>query len=453
MPKALKCIYFFDDWLLEETRRLKRVFARAEQIPNGTWHDPAAATSSGASVFFDSVAGKYRLYYTLDRNDDNASEESLALAESDDGTHWRPYTAPPDLDKYSKEYPQIILTTPQGKIPATPFLDKHETDPVHRYKSSSAAGIIWTSPDGLRWTMLEDRPHWGIWHSDTHNQIWYNPDRRSWQLCFRPESGDRRSFVSESPDLKNWSLPVCAIMPGPQDPVGTEFYYLAVFPFDDIYIGLTGYCQFAPNIGAGVVWRIGGTVTPELVYSYDGIGWIRTRWRETVSMGRLGELGEGGVYALNAFTDPKDPSIIRIYSNTSYGEHSNQPYPVEIPDQRRIWEHRLRADGWVCLKCIGDVAYLRTRPMQTASGEMSLNIICPKGYARVQISDLDGNAYPGFSFDDCEQIRGDHLRAIPHWRGKENFAELKGKIVKVEIELFAAELYCIPGDWLHYTDG
>jgi hypothetical protein len=114
-----------------------------------------------------------------------------------------------------------------------------------------------------------------------------------------------------------------------------------------------------------------------------------------------------------------------------------------------LWQHKLRADGWVCLKSTGDMAYLRTRGLQTTSGEMSLNIICR--YARVQISDLDGKPYPGFSFEDCEPIMGDHIQAVPKRKGKKNFAELINEVIKVEIQMFTGELYCINGNWVHYA--
>jgi len=441
--KPLKKIYFFDDWLLEESRRLRRVWSRAEQD-----HD-ATRESIGGSVLYDPKLGRYRMYHGVDRKDDNKGQTSLGVSESDDGINWKPIKAPLGLDKYTKDFRNIILTIGQGQGPGGYYLDEYDPNPERRYKASSAAGVIWTSPDGLRWTTLPDRPPWGIWHSDTNNQIWYNPERRTWQICFRPESGDRRVFINESSDLKHWGIPVCAIMAGPDDPVGTEIYGLYVFPFQDIFVGIALYCQFTPNIGSGVVWRIDGTVTPELVYSYDGIGWIRTGWRETVPMGKPGQYGEGMVFPVAAFNDPKDPTKIRIYSRAYIGEHGKTPEPARVPVRTVLWQHKLRTDGWVCLKSTGDMAYLRTRGLQTTSGEMSLNIICR--YARVQISDLNGKPYPGFSFEDCEPIMGDHIQAVPKWKGKKNFAELIDEVIKVEIQMFTGELYCINGNWVHYA--
>jgi len=114
--KPLKKIYFFDDWLLEERLRLRRTWGRAELNPEGTWYDPESDKTKIQwvfSVFYDSRVGRYRAYYTFGRGD-NKTEVSLALAESDDGTHWQPIKAPLDLDKYTKDFRQIVVTTPQG---------------------------------------------------------------------------------------------------------------------------------------------------------------------------------------------------------------------------------------------------------------------------------------------------------------------------------------------------
>ena len=443
--RTLKKIYFFDDFLFEESQRLRRVFGRAAR-------DPAVRDEKPGQIFYDTLVGRYRKYCDVDRKDDRKDEASMGLLESDDAIRWEPVTVPPDTDRYTRLNPHILLTTGPGEGPGSIYLDEEDPDPRRRYKASSAAGILYTSPDGIRWTALKERPPWGIWHSDSNNQIWYNPVRKTWQLSFRPESGDRRVFVCESSDLKNWSVPICAIMLGPRDPVGTEFYSLHTYKFQDIFVGTAVYCLFTPNIGQGVVWRISAILVPELVYSYDGLSWTRTEWRELVPLSPPGEMGEAMMFVNAAFNDPGDPSKIRLFAMAEAGEHGPAPAGVvkHPAGFNEGWQYRLRREGWVYLKSTGDLAYLRSRPMETTSGKMSLNVLCPNGMARVQFCDLNGKPYPGFTFADCEPICGDYIEAVPRWKNKENFAELIGKIFKIEIQLFAGELYCINGDWYHY---
>lgn len=69
----------------------------------------------------------------------------------------------------------------------------------------------------------------------------------------------------------------------------------------------------------------------------------------------------------------------------------------------------------------------------------------PFGSVRVQLSDVSGQALPGYTFDDCQAFRGDEYRWEPTWSGvKEPITEPVGRI---EVELTNAELYAIRGNF------
>ena len=56
-----------------------------------------------------------------------------------------------------------------------------------------------------------------------------------------------------------------------------------------------------------------------------------------------------------------------------------------------------------------------------AGGEedcLVLNVTAGEGgRVRAQLLDGEGKPIPGFTFDDCEPLRGDHLAAAVRWKG------------------------------------
>lgn len=78
-----------------------------------------------------------------------------------------------------------------------------------------------------------------------------------------------------------------------------------------------------------------------------------------------------------------------------------------------------------------------------------LNLRAHLGWVRVQLSDVNRQPLPGYTFDDCQAFRGDEYHWEPTWIGaKDPITELVGRI---EVELVNAELYSIRGnfEWMN----
>jgi len=61
---------------------------------------------------------------------------------------------------------------------------------------------------------------------------------------------------------------------------------------------------------------------------------------------------------------------------------------------------------------------------------------------RVQACDLNFKPLDGFTFDDCVCLQGDELHAPVRWKNKTP-QDLIGQPVRLEFELFEAQLYAV----------
>jgi hypothetical protein len=60
----------------------------------------------------------------------------------------------------------------------------------------------------------------------------------------------------------------------------------------------------------------------------------------------------------------------------------------------------------------------------------------------VALLDESGAVIPGFSLEDCREIRGDSVDMPVQWEGKgANLSKLAGRVVKLQLELRDADLY------------
>jgi hypothetical protein len=87
------------------------------------------------------------------------------------------------------------------------------------------------------------------------------------------------------------------------------------------------------------------------------------------------------------------------------------------------------------------------------SEELALNVQCPAGSARVQITDSAGRPIPGYEFDNSVRFVGDQTDWRPSWRGGTTLRDQVGRAVRVEIELTNGRLYAIRGDFRALTGG
>jgi hypothetical protein len=120
-----------------------------------------------------------------------------------------------------------------------------------------------------------------------------------------------------------------------------------------------------------------------------------------------------------------------------YGGYA-RGHKVERFTERQIGCVRMKRDRYVAREADAE-GHLRTRLIILAGASLSVNVEADGGELRAQLLDVHGKAMRGFSFADCQPIRGNELSAPLRW--KKSLAEVNGKPLRLEFSLRHARLY------------
>ena len=90
--------------------------------------------------------------------------------------------------------------------------------------------------------------------------------------------------------------------------------------------------------------------------------------------------------------------------------------------------------------------YLTTRWVRLHDERLLLNVQAPYGEVRVQLSNIEGQPLPGYTFEQCQPFRGDSTAWQPQWQDQAGLAEHVGTPIRIDVRLYHARLYAIHGD-------
>jgi len=108
--------------------------------------------------------------------------------------------------------------------------------------------------------------------------------------------------------------------------------------------------------------------------------------------------------------------------------------------QRVYYRYCQRLDGFVSLDAGVLPGTATTLPLVFEGDQLVLNLNA-QGSARVGITDENGEAYPGFTPEDCDPIEGDHIKATVTWNGRSSVAALADKTVRLSFEMQDCKLF------------
>lgn len=371
----------------------------------------------------------------------------MAYAESDDGVVWRK----PNLGLRELNGSTANNLLGFGMHGAGVFIDS-SAPPAERYKM---VGCLWTpeekavvgavSPDGLHWTPLPD-PVLRHNHADTQNIGLYDSERGQYVLYTRQTDGVmQRRGVNRAitNDFRRFE---------PSEPV------LECSPLDspdwDIYCN--GYAKWPGASGAHVMRLSIFKHTPDLVdvhlrVSRDGVIWHRpqgnTPW---INGGPSYPNPYPSVYACAGIL-PTGHGEWSTYVGTAHHAH-NEPID-RMTRPAGILRARMREDGFMSLSSDGPGEFW-TIPFVLNSDTIRLNVKTRfAGHLRAELlassggntgSETTGNdAIAGFALADCTPVGGDHIAAPLTWRGGVNLDALRGRTVRLHVDLFKADFYAI----------
>lgn len=441
----MKVIRFFDDWMLSMRVNLERHAGKPRWQCEAVFENPADISPWSYPAVYRLDEGHWIMFYYAD------TSNSLCVAESVDGVSW----SLPDLGGISTVVEPRYLNEvigrhdhPTRKLPAG-FVFEDCRDPVCRFKVLFLDGTdfenricrIGLSKDGKRWEI--QNADWNPRLPDPPNCIYYNVGIGKYCIALRPTRGNRRVALSETIDFKEYTSPRLALQPDRGDPPLAQHYGMPVYAAEDMYIGLLWILHHEdPN-----ELRKGrnGKIDAQLSYSYDGLQWNRFIREPFIPLNDPGMPGSGCIYPSGVVE--LDEQLF-IYSGSSRGEHAQYNGPMHMEKKEgdgAILLHTLRKDGWCYLEPDGGEGSLLTKAMVLNSCELSVNVQCPDGYARVRLADSVGNSYPGFDFENCTPFTGDSTRWVPQWSSGD-FSQLVEKEARIGLELFNGRLYSIRAD-------
>ena len=434
-------ILFFDDEPLMVREKLVRRVVVPTRI--ATYQDPSGNVLYGyPGVFRDPESGAWRVVYQTVR-----VKGRFLLAESADGIDWHPRDTVEAIPLRERHARNQILPDDDGNL-AGVYCDP-EAAPEQRVKLLATrcgrvegphSCSLWMTHDGLRWTEAEG-VRWQVHPSDPPSCPFYCEVRGSHVITSRPGFTDRRITVSETRDWRNFSPQELALQADALDDPMAQLYGMYVLPYAGIYVGILWVFR--------VSWRerrlwphlILGKTDCQLAYSLNGWHWQRSLREPFLSNGEPGE-PDSGLLQVSSAVPQVDGSLL-FYASTSAHEHSRV-----VDGDGFVSIYQTRRDGFICLESGGSPGFLGTRALFWQGGEASLNASCPSGWSRARVTDAKGEPMPGYGFDECRAFSGDSTEWTPTWRSGRTMDELRGRMVRLEIEIENGRLYAIRGRFL-----
>ena len=424
------------------------------------------------SIFEDD--GLFRMYYKAWRihlkEGEGVPDTGLyiAYAESDDGVNWRR----PELglvEHQGSTANNLILgeAGPEGKAlhGFTPFKDTHpDCPPAQRYKAvgaacgGDAAGLYaLASPDGVRWSLLDEEPIITKGKFDSQNLVFRDPVRgvyRAYVRDFREQDGVRCRDIrtATSPDFLHWSEPQWLEYPGAPDEQLYTNQILAYYRAPHILMGFpTRYVsrEWSPTIEAlpelehrrlrAASMERYGTATSDGLFMTSRDGRVFRRWGEAFL--RPGPQLEGNwTYGDNyqAWGLVETPSAlegapreISLYATENYWR-----------EPTRFRRYTIRLDGFVSLQAPLSGGEVVTKPLTFEGARLEMNLsTSAAGSIRVEVLDEGGSPLDGFALKDCWDAVGDKLDYVVSWKGGPDVSALAGRPVRLRFVLKDADLY------------
>ena len=427
---------FFDEWLIEEISgaemRLHHPQPREVALNlDRPWEGPA----SGVNIVVMEDDGRYRMWYV---GFTEGGARNTAYAESEDGIHWeRPELGIVEFAG-SKNNNLVLQNATGWNLGA--FKDGNP-DPAYAdaYKAvarghelvdgrSTLRGL--TSPDGLRWTVLDKDPI--IFAPDEPHPAFDSPISSFWDAVRGHYVAYVRGVVppglrsirrTVSTDFRTWSVP--------------EYIDLGDSPTEQLYMSACTPYFRAPHVYLMFPNRYVRERTPVDGAARPGIA-------ETVFMA-----SRDGVHFsrrfMEAFIRP-GPDTSNWYKHNmmaGVGVHPTGPaeislYYVENHGHPSVHIRRasLRTDGFVSVGSGYGGGELLTRPVTFTGNELVVNYATSvAGTLRLELQDREGRVVDGYGLADCDEIYGDEIGRVVKWRGGSDVGALAGQPVRVRFAM------------------
>jgi hypothetical protein len=247
--------------------------------------------------------------------------------------------------------------------------------------------------------------------------------------------GQRIIGRAESPDLINWGRDQLIVLPDELDPPDTEFYAMASFDYDGIYLSIIEIFRTTNT------WHY-----PELAMSRDGLHYERNYREPFIRLGDFGDFDESTVYVFQAPIVHKDKVLVYYYGGNWRGADA-----LHEKGDKGIFAIGLATvprDGFVSVDA-GKLhpGRLVTRPFSFQGGGLYVTMEAAKHNwgsgvpdLRVEILDSNQRPIPGFTMEDSDPVRtsGRHRMS---WQGRKDVGGLEGTAVQLRFHFKNTKLF------------
>jgi len=428
------------------------------------------------TVLHDKEQGVYRMYYhawQIPNGIEPGGPLTIAYYESRDGIQWtRPNLGLCEFQG-SRDNNIVLdkLADGTGCHDFSPFIDENpNATPESRYKATGA-GIqshkgVWAyqSPDGIHWTPMADRPVFTQGVFDSQNVSFWSAAERKYVLYYRVFSGSGYTGTrivnrAVSDDFLHWTDEGPLAFPAGEGPHPLAQYYVNQikpyrraphlyigFPARYVDHGLTASTPLLPEWELrqkrmGVSPRYGTAVTDSIyITSRDGKNFRQSNdvfLRPGLRTRHNWSYGDNYIawhIVETASTRDDGPRELSLYATESYFTGRDS----------RLRRYSLRIDGFASIHAKLQEGEFTTKPVTFSGQELSLNVATSAaGMVKVEIRDLGGTPFPGFSLAECELIYGDSLDRRVSWKGQKSVASLIGKPVVLRFVMREADIYSL----------
>lgn len=466
---------FLDDHFLAEQSGLTRIWHQGQPRADVTIKDEGRAWERWPHMFgstlYDPAAKRFRMYYesavSPSRHPPNSFSTFVCYAESLDGKSWQKPTLNLFEDLGSKANNIVIHCAELAKV----FVDPLETDPDARLKMfvylngrpplhGGTGECLLGSGDGIHWKFLGgfNKPEYANAaqgnFTDSYSFL-FDPLQQRYMAYIRSfdknrfaesKDGRRRAVgISHSRQVnKGWSPIVQVLAPDDKDdakvaafskddskPDWAEHYVMPFSIYGNHYLGMLSLLYLVD----GADTNGGGDL--QLTFSHDGEKWFRHPQRQTL-IGRSNAAPELFPTYISGNGPLEIGDELWLYYTEANGAHPIAPYEKAVSQIRAaVW----RKDGFASLEA-AEQGQLVTKPLTFDGNRLVLNVNCAaEGQVRAALLNADGTSIPGFDLADCDALTGDTVRGAVQWKGSSDVSALKGKPVRVKLQLTRSNLY------------
>ncbi len=388
----------------------------------------------------------FRCYYRGSHHAEPGGRPShsgvTCYAESRDGITW---TKPKlGLFEFDGSKDNNITHMGDGCGTFAPFLDTNPNcPPESRFKALATMGNdverkknpalqAYHSADGLRWSLMRDKPVITAGSFDSQNTAFFDNELGAYRAYWRYFTGgytDERGWkpagvrairTATSKDFLTWENQ-------------SDLAYGKAAPTVQLYTNAVRPYARGPHLLLGFPTRYqpkGSQVEPVLMTSRDGVNF--KRWEEPlipITAPKDRDWNRSNYMTIGVLSLPEKPNELSVYASEAYYQGPGS----------RIRRFTFRVDGFVSASA--EKGELITKPLTFDGTELTLNLLS-QGETRVEVQDEAGKAIPGFALDDCTPLKGDLIDQAVTWKGG-SLATLAGKPVRLRFAMQKADLFAL----------